>query len=274
LEAKRIERFIEHMLPAVSRAAARARTLEGHVRNAPKFDEASPEKQALTEADLETQEIVLEALFQAFPDVTLAAEEDTPSVSRFPTEASACVVVDPIDGTLRSYLEGCGPYSLIVGLAVEGVYRAGIVALPREGLIFDATSGGGAFVTRPARARRAVRASFDSRRVLLSNGAADAAEEVLAACDYEVIRASGGAVAIAPAIDGLGAGVRHSRGAGGISVRGRVGVLIAREAGALVEGMDQAPFPTDMAEPAAGLIVAADAQQLDDLREALSVAVG
>ena len=81
-------------------------------------------------------------------------------------------------------------------------------------------------------------------------------------------------VAIAPAIDGLGAGVRHSRGAGGISVRGRVGVLIAREAGALVEGMDQAPFPTDMAEPAAGLIVAADAQQLDDLREALSVAVG
>ncbi len=270
MEAKRIESFVEQMLPAVTRAAAHARALEGRVRNAPKQDEASPEKQALTQADLETQELVLEALYKAFPEVSVAAEEDTPTATRFPVEASGCVIVDPIDGTLRSYLEGHGPYSLIVGLAVDGIYRAGIVALPREGIVFDGTCEGGAFVTRPGRKRKPAKPRCDARRVLVSNGVDEAAAEVLRRHDYEVIRASGGAVAVAPLIDGVCAGLRHSRSEGGISVRGRVGALISRAAGAIVHGDGGAPFPEDTSTPAPNLLVTAHEQDLEALNDALA----
>ncbi len=256
------------MLPAVIRAAEHARVLEGGVRNTPKFDEASPEKQALTRADLETQEIVLEALVEAFPDVALEAEEATATADRFPARADACVVVDPIDGTLRSYLEGEGPYSVIVGLAVDAIYCAGVVALPREGLVFDGTLAAGAFVTRPARRRRPVRATADSRRVLLSNGIDEAAAEVLRRRDYEVVRASGGAVSVAPLIDGVCAGLRHSDNDEGISIRGRVGILISRAAGALVSAGNGRDFPTDMETYGPDLLVAANRADLEVLEEA------
>ncbi|MDP6977857.1 MAG: inositol monophosphatase family protein [Myxococcota bacterium] len=268
MEASRVERFVEHMLPAVIRAAGRARALEGQVRNVPKIDEASPEKQALTRADLETQEIVLETLFEAYPDVALAAEEATETAERFAAQADACVVVDPIDGTLWSYLEGQGPYSVVVGLAVDAIYRAGVVALPREGVAFDGTLDTGAFVTRPARKRRPVRATADSRRVLLSNGIDEAAAEVLRRRDYEVMRASGGAVSVAPLIDGVCAGLRHSDNDGGISIRGRVGVVIARAAGALVSAGEGADFPRDMETFAPDLLIAANPADLEVLEEA------
>jgi hypothetical protein len=56
----------------------------------------------------------------------------------------------------------------------------------------------------------------------------------------------------------------------GVSIRGRIGALIAAEAGALV--MDETgPFPDQIREPAAALLVAVTQQDLDALRDALSV---
>lgn len=269
-----VERFAQEMLPVVERAAAYARSVEGRVRNAPKVHESSPEKQALTLADTETQEMILRVLLERFPDVSLEAEEATESVEAFPKDSPATVVIDPIDGTLRSYLEGGGPYAVIVGLALRGIYQASLVALPREGLVFDATRGSGAFVRPSGRSRRPARVSDGGRRVLIAHSLPEAAAEVLRSRDYEVIRACGGAVSVAPLIRGVCAGLRHSAAATGISIRGRVGAVIAREAGAIVCGAGGEAFPEDVATPSPNLLVASEHAHLDALDEALAAIPG
>jgi len=99
------QRFVETLLPALREAAALARSLEGRVENRPKAGESTPAKAALTRADFAAQEAILQPLLQHFPGVALEAEEDTQSARLFPAQGDVRVVVDPIDGTLRSYLQ-------------------------------------------------------------------------------------------------------------------------------------------------------------------------
>jgi fructose-1,6-bisphosphatase/inositol monophosphatase family enzyme len=265
--------FVEVLFPALRQAAAIARALEGRVSNRPKAGERRPAKAALTLADTAAQEALLVPLFERFPEVSLDAEEDTPTAARFPRAAPARVVVDPIDGTLHSFLLREGPYAVLVGLALHGRYEAALVALPREELFFEALRGAGARVAhggadrRPARAARAAR---DGARVLVSHGLPDAVRARLVERDLEPVPASGGAIAVAPLLPGVRAGLRLAP-MGSISVRGRVGALIGREAGARVCRQDGAPFPDTLDAPAEALLVAPDDETLDDLRFALRV---
>jgi len=58
----------------------------------------------------------------------------------------------------------------------------------------------------------------------------------------------------------------------GLSIRGRIGALIAAESGALVRGEDGASFPHDIEAPARALLVAAGPAELAALEAALSAA--
>jgi len=248
-----------------------ARELEGRVVNEPKFHEESPVKQALTEADTRVQEVLIAGLLRHFPKVSLAAEEDSPSVARFAREADCQVVIDPIDGTLHSYLEGRGPYASMMGLVVRGRYEAGFVALPREGLLFAGARGEGAFVARAGAPLRRVVAAPRGDRILVSHGTPKAAHDWLAGQGVEVIPSCGGAVSVAPLIAGCRAGLRWSTSGGiGISVRGRIGVLIAEAAGASVRQEGGAPFPSDQTTLAASLRVTAREDDQALLAEALA----
>jgi len=266
--------FVAAMLPALRQAAAVARALEGRVVNSPKKREATPSKAALTVADTAAQETLLVTLLERFPFVSLEAEEDTPTVHRFPLNAEARVVIDPIDGTLHSYLEGRGPYAIMVGLAVAGRMEAALVALPREGLFFDATHGNGARVARAGGVPRVVRLPSPEAgaRVLVSHELPDAAKEKLRQRGYEVVHAAGGAIAVAPLVPGVRAGLRIARRHKGISSRGRIGALIAAEAGALVRCESGKEFPLELAASARALLVAARGDDMDALEEALAAA--
>jgi fructose-1,6-bisphosphatase/inositol monophosphatase family enzyme len=265
--------FASLLEPGVRRAAALARSLEGQVANLPKIHEASDTKQALTEADTRAQEILLETLYEHFPEVSLAAEEDTPSVARFAKGGPFQVVIDPIDGTLHSYLQGSGPYAVMIGLLVRDRYESGLVALPREGLLFAATRGQGALAARGSGPLRPVRPSADGNRILVSHGTPAEAIDYLEGQGYEVVPACGGAVAVAPLVRGVRAGLRVSMGAGiGISIRGRIGTLVAAEAGALLRSERDARFPLDATTRAATLRVAACEDDLALLLRALRAA--
>ena len=144
----RSEHFLAVIGPAVRQAASIARALEGRVRNRPKDGEDSAAKAALTLADTAAQEAILVPLLEHFPDVSLLAEEDTPSVGSFPHQADECVVIDPIDGTLRCYLEAAGPYAVMVGLVRRRPLRGRDRRAPPRGALLR---GG-------ARRRRALRA--------------------------------------------------------------------------------------------------------------------
>jgi myo-inositol-1(or 4)-monophosphatase len=265
--------FVRELAPALRQAASIASALEGRVANRPKRGEATAVKAALTVADTACQEAILVPLFEHFPEVRVEAEEDTTTARLFPTESDALVVVDPIDGTLRFYLERSGPYAVMVGLAWRGEYQAALVALPGERRLYSATRGGGARVAVGEGPRRAARPEASGHRIFVSHDLPEATRASLEARGFEPVPASGGAISVAPLVPGVRAGLRWIRGEGiGVSIRGRIGALIAEEAGALVCSETGAPFPRRLDEPAAALLVAAGEDDLRALQEAMALA--
>jgi len=228
-------------------------------------------KAALTIADTASQEALLIPLLEHFPQVKLEAEEDTPSVSRFSDSGEALVVIDPIDGTLRFYLEARGPYAVMIGLAIGDRYEASLVALPREQLCFDAVRGRGARMrVGDAAIKAAAVGAPTGNRILVSHNLPTRAVERLRDLGYDVAAAAGGAISVAPLIPGVCAGLRLVReNAEGVSIRGRIGALISEEAGALVTGTS-GPFPSEIRTPAPALLIAATPTTHAHLQDALS----
>ena len=261
---------VEVLVPAMRQAASIARALEGRVQNTPKQDEPTAVKQALTVADTATQEALLVPIAEHFPTVALEAEEDTETARLFASEGPVRVVCDPIDGTLHSYLRGEGPYGVLVGLARDGRYDAALVALTREGLFYDAVRGQGARACRAGGEPGEAKVYGSGTRVLVSHGMPEAVFASIREAGWEPLPACGGAIAVAPLIKGVRAGLRWGNAPEGVSVRGRIGLLIAREAGLVVRAPGLRPFPDDLATREAGLIVACDEADLPALDAALA----
>ena len=263
--------FLRVLAPAMAQAAAIASALEGRVPNVRKPGAETEVKAALTIADTAAQEALLIPLAASFREVRLEAEEDTSSVAFFTgRDARRRIVIDPIDGTLRFYLGGLGPYAVMAGLAEDARYDAALVALPREGFLFQARRGEGARRRRlPAGRFEAAGVEKSGSGLLLSDGVPEAVAERLRARGFEVGRGCGGAVAVAPLLPGVRGGMRVATSAT-ISTRGRIGLLIAAEAGARVETGDGEPFPADIDAPTETLVVASDDEIARELRAALA----
>jgi fructose-1,6-bisphosphatase/inositol monophosphatase family enzyme len=262
--------FVRVLRPALEQAAAIAVSLEGRVANQPKAGEATAVKAALTVADTAAQEALLVPLLERFAGARLEAEEATRSVPRFTGEAGAMrIVIDPIDGTFHFFLGRRGPYAVLAGLALADRFEAALVALPREGLRFEAVRGGGARLAAPGRGFAPAEPGRSGQGVLLSDGVPEEVAERLRSAGLEVRSGCGGAVAVAPLLPGVCGGLRLASG-GSISVRGRIGLLVAREAGARVETGAGLPFPESLDEPADSLVVAADGEIAATLRGALA----
>jgi fructose-1,6-bisphosphatase/inositol monophosphatase family enzyme len=263
------QEFVRTLSPALEQAAAIASALQGRVPNVPKPGEATPVKAALTIADTAAQEALLVPLLARFRAARLEAEEETHSVELFTGAAPAHrIVVDPIDGTLHFYLAGRGGYAVMAGFAIDGRYEAALVALPREELRFDAVRGAGARRGPLGAESEPATCSRTGDRLLLSDGVPDPVEARLRAEGFATDRACGGAVALAPLVPGVRGGLRVSKYAT-ISVRGRIGTLIAREAGALVETLDGAPFPDSLDDAATSLVVTSDPETAAAIRFAV-----
>jgi 3'-phosphoadenosine 5'-phosphosulfate (PAPS) 3'-phosphatase len=265
------QEFLAVIAPAVRQAASIARALEGRVQNRPKWGEESAAKAALTLADSAAQEAILVPLLERFPSVALRAEEDTPSVAAFPSHADECVVVDPIDGTLRFYLHGEGPYAVMVGLVRERRFVAALVALPREGLFFEATRGGPARMARSGSEPREVRARGEGTSVLVSPGMPERVLELLRSQGFEPAPACGGAIAVAPLIPGVRAGLREAAGGKSLSWQGRMGLLISTAGGATAENAAGERFPDEVDADEKLLLVSADDEAREVLRKAAAL---
>jgi len=266
--------FVEAIVPSVTRAAEIVRDLEGQVANRPKSGEATDIKAALTVADTVAQETILEAILEHFPGVRLRAEEETRLVARFPEASDATVVIDPIDGTLRSYLERGGPYAVMVGLAIGQEYEAAIVALPHEGYEFHAVRGGGAFASTSGDGFvRTAELEPAGRKIFVSYDLPDPIAESLTGRGYELVPACGGAISVAPLVPGIRAGIRVAiNDPPNVSIRGRIGAMIASEAGATLMCETGYSFPADLETPARVLIVGSDSADVEALQGAVAAA--
>ena len=266
----RSQLFVETLSPAIRQAAAIARALEGQVANEPKHADSAV-KAALTIADTASQEALLVPLLAHFPDVVLEAEEDTPTAALFSAESDARVVIDPIDGTLHSYLEHRGPYATMVGLAFRGRYEAALVALPREGIFLEGARGGGVWRAKARSKPKPWKAAATGKRVLVHHEMPGVVVDALESAGFHVTFGCGGAISVAPLLKGFSGGLRLAKES--VSVRGRVGLLLAREAGALVTDASGKPFPDDLDTPAPSLVLAATEEDARIFQEALSLAL-
>jgi hypothetical protein len=143
------------------------------------------------------------------------------------------------------------------------------VALPREGLFLRAVRGGPALGAAPDHAERPVRAEAEGDVVLVSHGLPDPVAERIRAAGFVPAPACGGAIAVAPLLPGVRAGLRIAPDASGISVRGRIGALISAAGGAQLEDEAGRPFPEAIEAPARALLVTASEADRRLLRSAV-----
>jgi 3'(2'), 5'-bisphosphate nucleotidase len=81
----------------------------------------------VTAADHAANAALVDAIAAAFPDDVIVAEEsDVPSDYH---RARRCWFVDPLDGT-RDFVARNGEFCVMVGLAIDGRARLGLVAIP------------------------------------------------------------------------------------------------------------------------------------------------
>jgi len=105
----------------------------------------------VSKADLESSELIVRRLRQAFPDDAILSEELPDDGSRF--RSSRVWMIDPIDGT-RDFLSGEPGYVVMLGLCVEGRPAVGAVAQPQTGLLWLGAAGAGGWKEVPGDARQ------------------------------------------------------------------------------------------------------------------------
>ncbi len=146
------ERFLDVLHRAARQAGAVAVHLQGKVPVERKEAGGLPESEAVTAVDRATQDVLLLALHDAFPQVAVDAEESTDAVALFPPEAPerSLVVLDPVDGTL-AYTRGSQDWAVMGALIEGGRFVASLLYFPRHALTCWATHRGGAWVARDGR---------------------------------------------------------------------------------------------------------------------------
>lgn len=137
-------------------AARRAgEVLLGHYRRVTAREKAGP-GDLVTEADTAAQRAILGILREAFPDHTLLAEEE--GVVPDP-ENPWRWIVDPLDGTVN-YAHAIPPWGVSIGLEHEKELVVGVIYFPLEDRMFSAARGAGTTENgQPVRVSAAARLS-------------------------------------------------------------------------------------------------------------------
>ena len=95
----------------------------------------------VTEADLAVNDHLHDVLRKARPDYGWLSEETEDGAERL--SRRQVFIVDPIDGT-RSFADGSNTWAHSIAVAEDGIVTAGVVYLPRRGLMYLASQNQGA----------------------------------------------------------------------------------------------------------------------------------
>lgn len=109
----------------------------------------SAARDLVTEADLESERVIVQALRSAFPAHAIEAEESTPDEHG----DGARWFVDPLDGT-TNFVHGLHAYAVSMGLWDGGRPEVAVVHAPRLAETFVAIRGAGGFLSGPGFTRR------------------------------------------------------------------------------------------------------------------------
>jgi 3'(2'), 5'-bisphosphate nucleotidase len=130
----------EALLPVALRAAAAIiKVYAGAFSVERKLDD-SP----LTQADLQSQHIILDGLATLTPGVPVLAEESAQAPWAKRRTWRELWVVDPLDGT-REFVNRNGEFAINIALVVEHEPVFGLVAVPAQGVVYVGAIGCGAY---------------------------------------------------------------------------------------------------------------------------------
>jgi 3'(2'), 5'-bisphosphate nucleotidase len=141
----------EALMPIIERAGAAIMQVYGSGFAVQHKDDNSP----LTQADLESQLIIIEGLQRVAPGIPILSEESAMAPWRERRTWRELWVVDPLDGT-REFVKRNGEFTINVALVVEHEPVLGVVAAPAQGLTFWGAAGCGTFRRTPGAAERRV----------------------------------------------------------------------------------------------------------------------
>ena len=97
----------------------------------------------VTAADQAANEMLAHELSRRFPGDAVLSEELPDDLSRL--EKDRVWAVDPMDGT-KQFIERIGEFAVMIGLAIEGEAKLGVVYNPSADRMYYAAPGAGAFV--------------------------------------------------------------------------------------------------------------------------------
>jgi 3'(2'), 5'-bisphosphate nucleotidase len=98
----------------------------------------------LTQADLESQKVILEGLTALTPDIPILSEESAQAPWGQRQTWRELWVVDPLDGT-REFVKRNGEFTVNIALVIDHEPVLGVVAAPAQGLLYWGAVGLGAF---------------------------------------------------------------------------------------------------------------------------------
>jgi 3'(2'), 5'-bisphosphate nucleotidase len=95
-----------------------------------------------TEADRDSQELILQTLRGRFPGDAFCAEEQTPTLAACARSGERLWIIDPIDGS-RGFAQKNGQFSVMVALVEKGEMALGVVLEPAQARLTYAVRGTG-----------------------------------------------------------------------------------------------------------------------------------
>jgi len=95
----------------------------------------------VTEADTQANAYIVGELRRLFPDDGIVAEETDDKSDAL--RGGRCWYVDPLDGT-KEFIDRNGEFSVMLGLAIDGVSMAGVVYQPTTDKLYSGVVGSGA----------------------------------------------------------------------------------------------------------------------------------
>jgi len=109
------------------------------------------EADPVTEADTRANAYIVGALRNAFPNDGIVAEENEDN--RDSLESGRCWYVDPLDGT-REFVARNGEFSVMLGLAIDGASKLGVVYQPGTDKLYYGVVGADAVLEQRGERRR------------------------------------------------------------------------------------------------------------------------
>jgi myo-inositol-1(or 4)-monophosphatase len=220
----------------------------------------------VTQLDQAAEQLIRDRLLAARPGDAILGEEGGQT-----GQGNVRWIVDPLDGTVN-YLYGLPDWSVSIAAEVDGEVRAGAVCVPLQGSMFTATAGGGAFLEsawRDGPQRLACNVGVPLASALVATGFGYAAArravqgQVAAAVLPRVrdIRRGGSAANDLCSVAAGRVDAYYEQGVHEWDIA--AGALIAREAGAVVGGLNGRP-------PGEALTIAANPALFRELHDLLA----